>query len=558
MKSLYFFLVLMFALMAGAGTRSYAYNFTGHYEIDSCGTGTTYYVVINAPSASLTMATFFGDGTSTAGTVSGTYGYNYHQYGLPGIYTVKHMLYLSGVAVDSLSFTDTVMCKAGYIAAFLDANSNCTWDVGEPFLSTPVDVEIDSAGVKIDTMHILGGGYRDLTAGKTYSMKMLNLPSGLSVSCPSGGVRTATVGFSGPTIYSFALQCSGSGSSPFDLAAHVSLRTGRHSEMVDIIVTNTQCSPQSATLTANLSPKYGTFISAYPTPASRTGNVLTWTLPNVSAFGAYHITVHYETGTTTSSWLTPGDTVHTSFYVTPTAGDANVANNTVVRIDTVTSSFDPNAKTVMPSGNIAPGTSLEYTVEFENDGNAPAENIYILDTLSANLDANSFRMVSSSAPSTNASIIQMGGYNILRFDLPGIHLLDSSHHGQCTGMIVFSVKAKPNLAPNTMISNRAGVYFDDNPVVMTSSAQNRIYPEAVGTISPELWSAYPNPVHDELYIKADGSFQSAQIINALGQVVLEKNISGKATMDVSMLTNGIYYLVLKGQHGTSAQAIEKQ
>jgi uncharacterized repeat protein (TIGR01451 family) len=558
MKKTYLLLAAILVFLMGGSTPAFAVNFLSHFEQDSCSSGVTYYFTLNSGAGTITERTYFGDGTSTLGTISGSYGNNWHQYGLPGIYTVKHVLYQNANPVDSLIFTDTVMCQNGYIAAYLDANSNCTWNSGEPFLRFPVDVEIDSAGVKIDTITLMGGAYRPLTVGKTYSMKILNLPAGLSVSCPTGGIRTVTVSGTGPTIYDFALQCGTSSS--FDVAENVSVRAGRHAEVVDINVTTSNCTPQTITLTANLSPKYGVFMSAYPTPTSRTANVLTWTIPNVSAFSSNHFSIHYETAGTTSGWLTPGDTVHTSFFVTPTIGDSNPTNNSVVRVDTVRSSFDPNAKTVYPSGAIAPGATLEYSIEFENDGNAAAQNIHILDTLSSSLNVNSVKILSSSAPVTNTSVIQIPGANVLRFDMPGINLLDSSHHGQCTGMVVFSIKAKTGLANGTVIKNRAGIYFDDNPVVMTDYAQNNIPTAAagVGTLSVQMLEAYPNPVTDVLNIDADGSIHSAQLINAMGQVVVEQRISGKTRMDVRALPNGVYYLMLKGTQGTKAQKIQKQ
>lgn len=555
MKKIYAFLVMVIALVTGAGTKSHAFNFTGHTEYDMCDS-VNYQFTINAASGTLTARTFFGDGTSKAANIGATNGYVQHQFTLPGIYTVKHVLYQSGAPVDSVIFTDTIMCNNAIVTAFLDMNSNCTWDATEPLLTSPVDVEIDSAGVKIDTLTLIGSAFRTMSFNKTYSMKLLNLPAGLNVVCPTGGIRTATISPSGPTNFPFALSCGTS--TLFDVAVNALVRVGRHTEMVDMIVSNAHCNAQTVTLTATLSPKYGVFQSAAPTPTSRVGNVLTWVLPNVSAFAGYHVTAWFERAGGTSTWLLPGDTVRTSFSVTPTTGDANTANNTISRVDTVRSSFDPNYKSVSPSGNIAAGQKLEYSIEFENDGNAPAENIHILDTLSANLDVNTLKVVSSTAPITNTSVIQAGSLNILRFDMPHIKLLDSSHHGECTGLVVFTIKAKSNLTPGTAISNRAGIYFDDNEVIMTNTAQSRIpVKEAVTAINLDGLSAYPNPVHDVLSIKAEGSNQTVQLISTLGQVVLEKTVSGKTTINVSTLPTGIYYLILKGQSGTTAQKIEK-
>ena len=56
--------------------------------------------------------------------------------------------------------------------------------------------------------------------------------------------------------------------------------------------------------------------------------------------------------------------------------------------------FDPNEKEVddvtLTPGELAAGKYLEYTIHFQNTGNAPASFIRVIDTLSANLDASTF------------------------------------------------------------------------------------------------------------------------------------------------------------------------
>jgi uncharacterized repeat protein (TIGR01451 family) len=558
MKKNYSIITLCLILLCSYN-RSSAYSIVAYSGHDSCKQGTTYSITIDVANSNLSLFSYFGDGTSGAGMIFGTSGYNNHNYLLPGIFTIKHILLLSGVPVDSVIFTDTVMCENGFAAGYLDLNSNCVMDASEPMVNSPMDIEIDSAGIKIDTLHAVGGAFRALTAGKTYSMKILNPPTGASVTCPSSGVITNTTLLSGATIFLFGLQCGSS--STFDLAEHVTVRAGRHTELAEIVVTNTSCNPQSGILTANLSPKYTSLNYAHPTPTSVTGNTVVWTLPNISATNTYHLQVSFERTGSSSNWLTPGDTIHTSFYLTPTSGDVNTANNTVVRVDTVKSSFDPNDKAVMPQGNIAPGTDLEYTIQFENDGNDTARNIYILDTLSSYIDANSIRVVATSAKVMISNVITSGSNNIVKFDFPNIMLPDSSHHEYCHGMVVFRARAKNNLLPGTVIPNRAGIYFDDNEVVMTPTVKNYIPVLSVDNVhAGQLVSAYPNPVHDVLTVETRAQYNNIRLVNTLGQTMLEQKAEGllQTKMDVSALSNGIYYLVLTGPAGSSTAKIEKQ
>lgn len=54
----------------------------------------------------------------------------------------------------------------------------------------------------------------------------------------------------------------------------------------------------------------------------------------------------------------------------------------------------------------------------------------------------------------------------------------------------------------------------------------------------EFVSVYPNPVNDQLYVKAD-NLQSVEVINIVGQQVL---VTETAVVDMSALTEGIYFV----------------
>ena len=72
-------------------------------------------------------------------------------------------------------------------------------------------------------------------------------------------------------------------------------------------------------------------------------------------------------------------------------------------------------------------------------------------------------------------------------------------------------------------------------------------------------SVYPNPANDLLVIEMEKPlYNQLQIISMLGQVMLEKTISGtKASLSVRQLVLGIYQVVLKGDNGVKVVKIEK-
>jgi hypothetical protein len=443
------------------------------------------------------MVTYFGDGTSSSGTLSLTGGvYNahiYHYYSLPGTYTVKHVLYNSGVAVDSTTYAyDYMYCRTLPIKLFKDNNSNCVFDAGDVNNTIAATVRVDSAGIPIDTLSCTSGLYYKAkgTPGTIYAFRVLSIAGSMVVACPSGGVIYDTI-VSYANTYTpkyFGVVCGAS--TGHDLAVSSTVQAGRHTFMATILVTNTQCTPVSPVVTLQANPKYQTISTwgSYPAPSSFAGNIVTWNLSSLAAGASQTIVLYMERSGGMAAWLIPGDTILSSVSVGPISGDVDASNNTRIRIDTVKSSFDPNDIAVSPEGYILPCTQLQYTVRFENDGNDTAHNIYVLDTLSGNLDPASIEVVNASHP-MYVSVINDGVRNIAKFDFPNIKLLDSSYHGLCQGMFIYKIKAKNALADGVSIANRAGIYFDDNPVVMTNEVANTIGVAPINGLSALCTSA---------------------------------------------------------------------
>ena len=348
--------------------------------------------------------------------------------------------------------------------------------------------------------------------------------------------------------------------SGYDAAELVSTKAGRHSYEAHIIVSNQYCTASPVTLTMNMNSRYH-YTYGYPIPTSVSGQVITWVFPSVSALFPQFVTVY---GEVPGALNTGGDTVLSSYYVTPTVADANPANNSRVIIDTVTGSWDPNDKTVSPEGYVSPGagTTLTYTLRFENTGNDTAFNIHIMDTLSDNLNVKSLAVLGSSA-TMNLAVMNNGGPNIVKFDFPGINLLDSSHHGQCDGMVMFTIKTKDWLPVGTHIDNRAGIYFDYNPVVMTNTVENIVG----GPVSvPEMSNAagndidvFPNPAGSELTIRINkGTFSTISIINSVWQEVMKQNVSSAGNkLNTRLLPAGSYFISVRGESGTKMERFQK-
>ncbi len=289
--------------------------------------------------------------------------------------------------------------------------------------------------------------------------------------------------------------------------------------------------------------------NAFPAAYTVSGDTVIWNFTNINYMGA---NVNFYIDFTTPLNTPLGSTFMTCMWAQPTVTDANYTNNNFCYQRPVTGSFDPNDKTVSPVGVganrdiSATETDLTYLIRFQNTGNGPAVNIVVKDTLSPNVDINTFEMLSSSH---NYMIDVLPG-NILRWKFNNIMLPDSnSNEPGSHGYIQYRIKRNNNNTPGTQIKNTAYIYFDFNEPVVTNTAINTI--ETITGIKSSFntndgWNVYPNPSTGVLYIVNSSAVKEEsqiQVINSIGQTVLEETItSNYKNVDLSKLNNGVYFV----------------
>jgi uncharacterized repeat protein (TIGR01451 family) len=434
--------------------------------------------IISLPSGtSIHQVTYFGDGTSNSTSLAAGASLFSHVYGMPGTYTLKTVLMNGSVAIDSATYSyQYKMCNVLQAKFYIDRNSNGVYDDGaDPLCYYPVTVEVDSNGIAIDTMSTTSGFYYTAygLVGDVYKLKIIDITAGLLPSSPLSGelITTLTMSNYNADISYFGMACSGAPGNSFNI--HAANRCGYHAFTGTLLVGNLHCSVAGeATVAFSMSPKYQ-HPSADPSATVTSGNTLIWHFSGLSGIAPPNlITINAEKPALVPAYL-PGDTVHSRAIIGPFTGDTDTMDNITNPVDTVKSGYDPNFILVNPAGYIPSGTRLEYTIGFENTGNDTAYNIYILDTLSDNVDPSSLTIVAASA-AMDIYKFTSGGHSIVKFDFPHINLLDSSHHNLCHGMLVYTVKTKAGLPDCTHIQGRAGIYFDENPVVMTNTVENII------------------------------------------------------------------------------------
>ncbi len=561
MKKMYARIALLLAILF-VSDRGNAQSFNYFYIQDSCSgipLTTLLYTSITQAGANQSIVVLWGDGSSdtTNLLVAQSAMNKQHIYSSAGTYTVMGILFKNGSPLDTFITSATINCSYIIIKTYLDNNSNCINNTGEPPLLVPMSLEVDSAGTVIDTITFTGTAWYRGYAGVVYKFKLLTSFPNVSATCPSNGIVTITApSTSSIGTVNFGFQCGSSNQFDLGVALWGYFRPVGTSRMA-IMAYNRGCGSKNAVLTLQLNNKY-VYKSASITPASVSGNTITWNLNNLSITNSQFIQLYADTATGANVHL--GDTICNSATITPTSGDVNLANNSVYQCDSVRASWDPNDKHVYPAGDIAPGTKLTYTINFENLGNDTAFNIYVMDTLSDKLDASSLQVLTSSHAASHVMLDGPGSQKIVRFDFKDIHLPDKNSPDFNKGFVQFSINVKNGLAPSTPISNRAGIYFDVNPVVITNYAENRIKPVSINNVAiNNQVTVYPNPVTDVLTIHLNnGGYDVLRLLNNIGQVVANQSISGN-TMNINManLPTGIYYLQLTGKDNTITQKIEK-
>ena len=231
-----------------------------------------------------------------------------------------------------------------------------------------------------------------------------------------------------------------------------------------------------------------------------------------------------------------------------TGSDTSYFNSTIVRC-----SYDPNDKQVSPVGMdslgfIAKETKLTYTIRFQNTGNDTAYRVVLVDSLSGNLDLNSINILDAS----HSYRSQLSSNGILEFTFENIFLVDSAtNEAESNGFITFDISPKRNLIDSTMVTNRAAIYFDFNPPIITNTVVTTyITITSIEEIVQGIDAAmYPNPSQGLLNIKVKEKLHEGilTIYDLTGKRLYRQSglNTSKFTVELNAFTNGFYLIEIQ-------------
>ena len=455
---------------------------------------------------------------------------------------------------------------------YVDNNSDCMYNTG--------DIALHSVPILSTGSWSSGGsgnyGYSDALGN--YSIKMQeSWLNSYTVSLPPFYQFIFPSTFCSPTSYTyttlpqsnvdFSLQCT----SNIDVQASMSLPGNARPAMpfmLHPIVSNTGCNLASGTLTLvkDANTIYNASLSTNPASYVN-GDTLQWNytnLTNLSA-GSYWNSFMAGVHLTPNLSVSIGDTLCFSLSTTLSTGDVNLANNQHSICIPVVNSYDPNVKEVSPKGLGANGdvplttSQFDYTIHFQNTGNAVAYNIYVLDTLDADFDKSTFRIIGASHAMTPEWVAP----NVVKFNFYNIMLPDSmSNEAASHGQIRYNVKRLPSATLGTQFKNTAHIFFDSNPAIVTNTTINTLAtPQKVDEVlRTNLYSIYPNPSQDKLFIECiDNRVTEVTLYDALSKIVAHvKSNNKKMEIDMTALSKGIYFVSIHNNEGTTNHKVVKQ
>lgn len=486
----------------------------------------------------------------------------------------------SGIPVNTINFplncggtVSPTLCYSGFV--FCDANGNGVMNANEaPLAGAPVILYNTSASNSSITVYTDSTGYFSYCGQMSTSTYLIATISQTWLTYngynPTVGVITLVGSTSGTTNTGFiAVNCGGTTTTCADLWTTVTPWIGYYQNSIAYVKINWgNYGPGAAgnyTLTMNFPAGVTVNASSIANGGTVSGNTITWNLSSASSFFSNYDVITFNV----PGGLTSGTAHYFTSTIAPSSGtDCSTVNNAGSLLQLVGNSYDPNDKVVArpeaaiqhfgePTSSLDGTTqeTLSYTIRFQNTGTAPAQNIYIIDTLDADLDWSSLTLVEATH---NMQIVNLGN-GVMRFEFPSIWLPDSTtNEPESHGHLVYRIRENSSATVGTEIENTAYIYFDWNAPIITNTTYN-INVVVIDGINENVSSevhVFPNPANESIQITCEGPF-TYQLVDLSGRMVSNGLGSDFITVPVSMLASGMYQLNVQSKKENASLKVVK-
>ena len=328
-----------------------------------------------------------------------------------------------------------------------------------------------------------------------------------------------------------------------------------------IVYKNKGNQTQSGSVTLTFDDLRTDFVSATPAVSTQLVNTLIWNFSNLQPFETrvIHLTLNVNTPLEIPA-VNNGDILDFNATINASTNDETPLDNAFDFSQTVVNSYDPNDKTCLEGNTITPesiGKYVHYNINFENIGTADAVNIVVKDIIDpAKFDINSLQLLYAS----HAVETKISG-NKVEFIFENINLPSSIQNpigGH--GNVLFKIKTIPTLVVGDQVSNTANIFFDYNAPIQTNEARTTIASLSKDEfIKDKTITAAPNPTKNRITVSAKNKLKSVLLFDVQGrllQTVLEDNKT--TTLDISNQANGVYFLKVITEVGSSVEKIVKE
>lgn len=472
-----------------------------------------------------------------------------------GVYRAN-ILYINVITPCDTNFYITVAdagTNCGTISGkvYVDSIHNCTPDVNEPGLPTqlveltpgPYYATTDASGNF--SFNVPYGSYTVAQVIPNYSSYMQNYfpVCNPAVATINGVTTTATgnIGDSANIVYDLSIGLTST-----------TARPGFNFHYGITVQNNSFISGTSPLVTLIVDPIL-TFGSCNFPYTDLGGGVYTVQLGALNAFNAAQINFYF---TVPPNPALIGTAINANVTLSDVMSENNMLNNVANFIQTISGSFDPNDKMVLPDHGVnnifilGTDTTFQYTIRFQNTGTDTAFNIMMVDTLDANLDISTLNINAASHDFHWA----MSSNNILKFYFDNVLLPDSTtDEMHSNGSVTYSIAPLNPASLGATILNTAYIYFDFNPPVATNVVSSLVV-TMVGVNeagnAPNKISVIPNPANNFIKIILNDILQNDQyilkIFNLQGQEVLNiKNVVDQKIISLQQLASGCYFYRLE-------------
>ncbi len=461
----------------------------------------------------------------------------------PGIY------YLYTTDANGCTTTDTAIVGVGnngYYAllgqVYFDSNNNGLKDVGEPGVANQA---ITVPQGPITALTNFQGDYVFVVGPGTFDANFVGAPGWNLTSSPASYNNTIT------TTSVSGLDFGVYPDSTF-LGASTYLYSGFPRCFWDIpyylSIYNSGFTTLSGTLTFTHDLNL-TYLNSSIPPSSSAGNVYSYNFSNLGPSQSFNVMV-------TMTEPAGGTILNSSLATTATDNLGNQFADNKALTQTTSCSYDPNDKSVQPSGvgalnYVATDSWLDYQIRFQNTGNDTAFTVIVLDTLDAGLDLSTFTLIGASHPVD----VTMRPNREVSFRFDNILLPDSivdepgSH-----GYVLYRIKGNGTNPDPTSVFNTAYIYFDLNLPVITNTTLTTFSDNFLGIADAsgeeQLFSLFPNPMSNGAMLKYEGKSTTAisvELMDLSGRIVKPSQIMQNNTLLITNkgLSPGTYLVKIK-------------